>query len=159
MRNALKVINDINTELAGTPRNEQGEAYIALVRAFSLVKIENEEKNATALTVMEKLMLYMNEFEAEIDLEVVAQIRAYMDVLGNLIQEFESRMYPREKVSGHEMLGYLMERHSLNQTDLAEELGGQSVVSQILHGKRELNLRQIRALSKRFNVSPEVFVG
>jgi HTH-type transcriptional regulator/antitoxin HigA len=33
-----------------------------------------------------------------------------------------------------------------------------SVVSEILNGKREMNLRQVRALAKRFGVSPEVFI-
>lgn len=54
-------------------------------------------------------------------------------------------------------LSYIMEMHGLKQTDLGEELGGQSVVSEILNGKRELNIRQIRSLSERFHVSPAVF--
>jgi HTH-type transcriptional regulator/antitoxin HigA len=45
----------------------------------------------------------------------------------------------------------------LKQKDLPE-LGSQGVVSEILSGKRELNLRQIKALSKRFNVPVSVFV-
>jgi HTH-type transcriptional regulator/antitoxin HigA len=32
------------------------------------------------------------------------------------------------------------------------------VVSEILSGKRELNLRQVRALGQRFGVSPATFV-
>jgi antitoxin component HigA of HigAB toxin-antitoxin module len=32
------------------------------------------------------------------------------------------------------------------------------VVSEILSGKRSLNVRQISRLAKRFNVSPSVFV-
>jgi HTH-type transcriptional regulator / antitoxin HigA len=51
-----------------------------------------------------------------------------------------------------------MEEHDLKQTDLAEELGGQSVASAILNGKRELNARQVKALPARFNVSPAVFL-
>ena len=58
--------------------------------------------------------------------------------------------------TGAEMLQYLMEEHGLTQSDLPE-VGSQGVVSEILRGKRELNVRQIRALSKRFNVSPSVF--
>jgi HTH-type transcriptional regulator/antitoxin HigA len=51
-----------------------------------------------------------------------------------------------------------MEEHNLKQTDLAEELGGQSIVSAILSGKRELNTRQVKALAERFKVSPAVFL-
>jgi HTH-type transcriptional regulator/antitoxin HigA len=50
-----------------------------------------------------------------------------------------------------------MEEHNLKQRDLVE-LGSQGVVSEILRGKRQLNTRQIRALSKRSNVSPAVFI-
>jgi HTH-type transcriptional regulator/antitoxin HigA len=44
-------------------------------------------------------------------------------------------------------------------SNISRELGGQPVVSKILKGERELNLRQIKALAKRFNVSPEVFIS
>jgi HTH-type transcriptional regulator / antitoxin HigA len=54
-------------------------------------------------------------------------------------------------------LKFLMEQHSLRQSDLPE-IGSQGVVSEILTGKRELNIRQIRALSERFGVSPVTFV-
>ena len=54
-------------------------------------------------------------------------------------------------------LKYLMEQHGLKQTDLSE-IGSQGVVSEILTGKRELNIRQVRALSKRFGVSAATFV-
>lgn len=33
-----------------------------------------------------------------------------------------------------------------------------SIQSEILNGKRELNIRQIRALADRFHVSPSVFI-
>jgi HTH-type transcriptional regulator/antitoxin HigA len=50
-----------------------------------------------------------------------------------------------------------MEQHDLKQTDL-HEIGSQGVVSEILTGKRELNLRQVRALSERFGVSAATFL-
>jgi transcriptional regulator with XRE-family HTH domain len=46
-----------------------------------------------------------------------------------------------------------MEEHGLTQSDLPE-IGSQDVLSEILRGKRELNVRQIRALATRFHVSP-----
>jgi HTH-type transcriptional regulator/antitoxin HigA len=51
-----------------------------------------------------------------------------------------------------------MEEHGLKQAELGE-VGSQGIVSEILAGKRELNVRQIRALARRFGVSPAVFVG
>ncbi len=43
------------------------------------------------------------------------------------------------------------------QVDLAAELGGQSVVSAILNGEREINAKQARALAERFGVSVAAF--
>lgn len=50
-----------------------------------------------------------------------------------------------------------MEQHSLTQSDLPE-LGSQGVMSEILRGKRELNLRQIKALAERFHVPAALFI-
>ncbi len=47
--------------------------------------------------------------------------------------------------------------HHLTQSNLPE-IGSQGVVSEILSGQRELNVRQIRALASRFHVSPAVFI-
>ena len=58
---------------------------------------------------------------------------------------------------GAEVLRFFMAEHNLTQSGLPE-VGSQGVVSEILRGKRDLNVRQIRALSKRFGVSPSVFV-
>ena len=55
------------------------------------------------------------------------------------------------------MLKFFMEQHDLTPSDLPE-LGTQRVVSEMLRGKRELNTRQMKALSKRFHVSPAVFI-
>ena len=43
----------------------------------------------------------------------------------------------------------MMREHGLTQSDLPG-VGTQSVVSEILSGKRQLNLRQIRWLAERF---------
>jgi HTH-type transcriptional regulator/antitoxin HigA len=50
-----------------------------------------------------------------------------------------------------------MAQHGLRQADLPE-IGSQGVVSEILAGRRELNLRQVRALAERFGVSPATFI-
>ena len=55
------------------------------------------------------------------------------------------------------MLRFFMEEHDLTQGHLPEA-GSQGVVSEILNGRRELNVRQIRAFAGRFHVSPAVFI-
>ena len=80
-----------------------------------------------------------------------------LDTLGTLIQVYEEEHHPIPECSGAEMLQFLMEEHGLTQSDLAE-VGSQGVVSELLNGKRQLNVRQIRILAKRFQVSPAVFI-
>lgn len=78
--------------------------------------------------------------------------------LGELIGEYDDAHYPAKNVAPSEMLRFLMDQHGLKQTDLAEELGSQGIVSEVLNGKRELNLRQMRALAARFGVPVSSFV-
>ncbi|MFX5756808.1 helix-turn-helix domain-containing protein, partial [Acinetobacter baumannii] len=66
--------------------------------------------------------------------------------------------FPLQQVSPIEVLQFLMEQHQLTQSDLPE-IGSQGVVSEILRGKRDLTLRQVKALAERFGVGPAVFIG
>jgi HTH-type transcriptional regulator/antitoxin HigA len=51
-----------------------------------------------------------------------------------------------------------MREHGLKQADLPE-IGTQSVISEIISGKRALNMRQARALAKRFTVPIDLFAA
>ncbi|EPG66121.1 DNA-binding helix-turn-helix protein [Leptospira wolffii serovar Khorat str. Khorat-H2] len=80
-----------------------------------------------------------------------------METVGNLVEEYEKENFTSIDSDPVEVLKYLMEENGLTQKDMAE-LGSQGVVSEILNGKRELNIRQIKALGKKFKVSPAVFI-
>jgi HTH-type transcriptional regulator / antitoxin HigA len=80
-----------------------------------------------------------------------------LDALGTLIHSYEEEHYSIPDVTGAEALRFLMDEHGLTQSDLPE-VGSQGVVSEILNGKRELNLCQVRSLAERFKVSSSVFV-
>ena len=81
-----------------------------------------------------------------------------IDTLTTLMHAFEEEHHPLPSVRGRVALAFLMREHHLKQGDLAKELGSQSVVSEVLNGKRDLNVRQIRTLARRFGVSSAVFV-
>lgn len=85
------------------------------------------------------------------------QLESLIDTLGTLIKDYEDRNITEPDADPIGVLQYLMEEHQLKQSDL-HELGSQGVVSEILNGKRQLNIRQIKALSERFHVSPAVFI-
>ncbi len=79
------------------------------------------------------------------------------DIVGDLIGDYEAEHQPIPDATGLQALRFLMQQHGLKQGDLTE-IGSQGVVSEILAGKRELNVRQIRALCDRFGVSPATFI-
>jgi len=74
-----------------------------------------------------------------------------------LIADYEAKHFTIERASGVEVLKELMDTNGLRQKDLAEDLGGESIVSLILKEKRQLNRQQIEKLGHRFHVSPAVF--
>jgi len=84
-------------------------------------------------------------------------LASLMETLGSLIEIYEGRNIPEIEGNPIDALKALIVEHGLKQTDLSE-IGRQGVISEILSGKRQLNIRQIKILSKRFNVSPAVFV-
>ncbi len=81
----------------------------------------------------------------------------YAELLTVLIEAYEEEHYPIRAASPIEVLTDLMAANNLKQKDLAPLFGSESIVSEILNHKRELNKNQIEKLSRRFNVSPAVF--
>ena len=82
---------------------------------------------------------------------------SYAELLTVLIEAYEEEHYPVRGASPVEVLAQLMAANNLKQKDLATLLGSESVVSEVLNGKRELNKHHIEKLSQRFHVSPAAF--
>jgi len=80
-----------------------------------------------------------------------------METIGSLIEAYESQNYRDTEGDPINALKTLMDEHGLRQSDLPE-IGSQGVVSEIMSGKRQINVRQLKLLSERFKVSPAVFV-
>ena len=99
----------------------------------------------------------LNELLDEIGTDERHPLYDLLDTLGTIIAAFEAEHVGMPAANGRDVLAYLMEEHDLRQSDLPE-VGSQGVVSEILSGKRDLNVRQIRALAERFGVSPAAFV-
>ncbi len=79
------------------------------------------------------------------------------DYLGELVAEYEARDRMPPAATGAEVLCYLMQRNNLRQIDLPE-LGSQGIVSELLSGRRNFNVRQAKALAARFGVSVALFL-
>ncbi|MBN8285499.1 transcriptional regulator [Zoogloea sp.] len=79
-----------------------------------------------------------------------------VSIVADRIREYEARVHPWPELPPHELLRALMVEHDIKQSELPE-VGPQPVVSEVLSGKRALNLRQVAALAARFHVPMEVF--
>lgn len=87
------------------------------------------------------------------------ELMGLVDVISHMIAMYdEEHVDSLQKGTSIDALKFLMKQHVLNQRHLKNEIGSQGVVSEILNGKRQLNVTQIRKLSERFNVSPTTFI-
>jgi HTH-type transcriptional regulator/antitoxin HigA len=144
--------------LKGFSIEKAGRVYATLCEIFPLHRVKTREQHKAALALLTKLSEWLHVGD-KTSTPKRRQIMEYMDALGILVEAYEKKAFsfPLENISGAETLEYLIEEHDLRQSDLARELGSQSIVSEILSGKRKLNSDQILALSKRFHVSPSAF--
>jgi HTH-type transcriptional regulator / antitoxin HigA len=116
----------------------------------TLLSLRNEQEYDGAVERLNRLL-------DEVGTDEQHPLYTLLDTLGTLIHAYEEEHHPLPACSGVDILRFLMEEHGLTQSDLPE-IGSQDVVSEILRGKRELNVRQIRALATRFHVSSAVFI-
>ncbi len=116
----------------------------------SILTIRNEREYDAAIERLNELLDGIGDNERH-------PLYGLLDTLGTLIHVYEETHHPMPECTGAAMLRFFMEEHGLNQSDLSD-IGSQGVVSEILNGKRELNIRQIRLLAKRFQTSPAVFI-
>ncbi|MEL6910436.1 MAG: helix-turn-helix domain-containing protein [Cyanobacteria bacterium J06648_1] len=115
----------------------------------SYLMIDNEQEYDLAVERLNHLLDKVGDDESH-------PLYSLLNILGLLIEAYDDEHYPLIVCSGIDALAYLMEEHSLSQSDLSE-IGSQGVVSEILSGKRKLNVRQIQLLAERFHVSPATF--
>ena len=98
-------------------------------------------------------------FELTARLDPTREEEEAIDLLTLLIERYEAEHYPVPDADPADALRFLLDRNGLSQRDIAADLGGESTVSLILAGKRQLNRNHIERLSRRFHVSPAVFFG
>jgi HTH-type transcriptional regulator/antitoxin HigA len=115
-----------------------------------LSTFETEQQYNKAVGWLDELIDEASENDAPL-------IESLIDTLGTLVKDYEDRNIPEPDADPIDCLKFLMEEHNLKPSDLSE-MGNQEVVSDILSGKKPLTVKQIKALSERFNVSPAVFV-
>lgn len=119
--------------------------------------INTKKAHKEALALYDSIVGVMPDEEDDVRLTGdLAALSWLEDLLGNAIADYEEKNYPAEEVPAA-VLVTLMYEHNLTQSEIPE-IGSQGVVSEVLSGKRDLNVRQIRDLSERFGVPVACFI-
>jgi len=142
----MSIVAERHLDLASVQSAWQG-----LNKLVPLGPITSEKDYKHRVQVMDELLDRVGANESH-------RLMPLLDLVTKEVEAYEVKQQALPEAAPAKVLAFLMEEHNLKQTDLAEELGGQSIVSAILNGKRELNTRQVKALAARFNVSPAVFL-
>jgi HTH-type transcriptional regulator / antitoxin HigA len=119
---------------------------LAHVKAPSV--IHSDEQNEHYISLLWDL-----EHKSEIDQEE----SRLAELLTLLIHDYEEKHFQLRAATPLEIIDELMESNNLKQKDLVDVFGTESIVSEVLNGKRELNKDHIKRLSERFAVSPALF--
>ncbi len=127
-----------------------GNEYRTLRRRIPLGVIRSQAEYARAVATLDTIIDEIGEDETH-------PLADLAEALGVFIEAYDHVHYSTSPPEPREVLRFFMEQNDLNQSDLPE-LGSQGVVSEILSGKRGLNVKQVARLAKRFNVAPGVFL-
>jgi len=124
-------------------------------------KIWKEAKQVLAVprsaTEYERLVKILDELLDQVGNNEHHPLARLADTLATLIDAYENDHVALPESDSISALKYLMSEHGLKQKDM-KEIGSQGIVSEVLNRKRILNTTQIKKLSKRFGVSPAVFI-
>jgi antitoxin component HigA of HigAB toxin-antitoxin module len=137
--------------------------YVQLLKQIQPKPVSNDKTHKVYVQLIEKIseivIAYRDmKVKDAVTLEVLEGAEEFIKLLAELVEHYEKQVFPSSGTSPIQTLRFLMKQHALKQSDLSAELGGQSVVSDILNGKRMLHPEQMIRLGKRFGVSPATFL-
>src|SRR6516165_2702164 len=128
-----------------------GESYLELVRECPLRIIHTEAEYRQAIAMLDRL--------SDLGPARTGDQTEYLLALAFFVEKYERAREPMPVATGVEMLGHLIETHGVKQGEVAAGAGlADSTVSEILAGKRKMNIKHIEALARFFKVEPAVFL-
>jgi len=124
--------------------------YLELIRSFPLRPIRSEAELDRAETMLHQLLDASSLSAPEQD---------YLEILGNLIEEYETKAYPMEPLLPHQMLAQSIESRGVTQTEVSRATGiPVSTISELIARKRAFNLAHIEKLCAYFGLDLKAFV-
>ena len=123
------------------------------IRAPVLREISSCQEHEQALALMEELL---EDYDTNlVAIEALSNSIARYEAEAVSFSEFNQRMDAEDPAVF--TLKVLMDQHGLNTTDFKNEIGGKSMVSQVLNGGKRLTRNHIERLATRFEISPALF--
>ncbi len=121
-----------------------------LAKALPTV-IKSEVENNRMLAIVEDLM-------AKGEDSLTPEENALLELLVDLVHDFEKRRYPLPSSPPRKMVAFLLEQRGLKPADLVPVVGSKSRVSEILSGKRAIGKEQAKRLAAFFHVGVGLFL-
>lgn len=84
---------------------------------------------------------------------------AHFDALVLLIGQYEARHYDIPRAAPVDVLKSVMAANNYTRADLIAVIGSKSRAADLLNGRREINLDQIRKLSRAWGIPAGALVG
>ena len=122
---------------------------VATLVQYTSTPITSEDEVLERAEVMDQMM-DMAKHENDI-------VLVFVNAIADRIEEFESKM-EMPFISIPERLRGLMEIKNLKQSDF-KDIAPQSVISDILNGKREVNLNQAKGFANYFGLPIDRFIA
>ena len=127
------------------------DPYLELVRRFPLRPLRSDDELDAAVDEIDELV-------DRVALSLPE--RDYLDVLSDLVEAYENESVPMRPVGDANLLRFLLKEKRVTQSEVAAKAGiAESVISEILSGKRRLNRSQIGKLARYFHVAPGAFLA
>ena len=125
------------------------DKYLQLLQQFPPRTIKDDEELDKTIAVIDDLLDRPSLSSEESD---------YLNVLGTLVFDYEQKTEPILDIYGVELLKVLIAERGLRQKDLVPIFKTESIVSDVITGKRQLTVRHIQELAQFFKLSPAVFL-
>ena len=79
-------------------------------------------------------------------------------LLASLVSAYEKKMFPVEPLEAHVLLETLLEERGLKQKTLLSIFKSESIISDVLAGRRSIGKKKAQELAEFFNVSYKLFL-
>ncbi len=122
------------------------------------VEIKTDKDYQFSLELLEQLMNKAEDREGEPLLHLIDIVSASIEAYENSLESIQSYVQQTDSIDpGVSVLRVLIDQYNLTYKDLESEIGSKSLISQILKGTKNLTRDHIANLSRRFNISTQLF--